>query len=135
MPVAYSWKRCLIPVLAAVIVALIGMPTRVYALVGDVPAMPKSESSDPGSMNGSSTTGGGSSSGDPSSGGGSTSPPAAPEPTALLTGLLGCGLTGAYALYRRRASSESVAERAAPADPVGPVAPSGGRASNTGSSS
>jgi hypothetical protein len=73
-------------------------------LVGDVPGMPQTDSSDPMSITGLTNTGGGSSSG----GGGPGSPPDTPEPTALLSGLLGFGLTGAYAFCRRRPAGQRV---------------------------
>ena len=130
MPVAYPWKRCVVPILATLtLAALVGMPSHVYAMVGDVPGMPQSESSDPGSMSGLPNTGG------DTSPGGSTSPPATSEPMALLSGLLGCGLTGAYAFCRRRSSSGSAAEPGEASDPVARQEQPGGPGDSKGSNS
>jgi hypothetical protein len=84
-------------------------------MVGDVPSMPGSERGDPGgSSNGSSSSSGSGSSSDPAIGSAPSPPPSssspdppptAPEPPALISGLLGCGLTSAYLLTRRRKRS------------------------------
>jgi len=65
-------------------------------IVGDVPGMPQMEGPDPVSVITGLTDTGGSQ----SSGSGSPSAPATPEPTALLSGLLGFGFLGAFVLVR-----------------------------------
>jgi hypothetical protein len=72
-------------------------------LVGDVPAMPQTGIFDPG-ISGLPGHGGGSTSG------GSTSPSATPEPTTLLSALLGAGLMGFYLICRPLKRRRSISE-------------------------
>jgi len=95
MPFAFSMKRIVLAVIVGAAVELTGMPPYAYAIVGDVPAMPPVEH--PNSVTGNGVladmTGGSLT--------GSGSPPATTEPPALLSGLLGLGLIGAYELICR----------------------------------
>jgi len=72
-------------------------------MVGDVPVMPAVEGPDPttGTSTGTGTIAGGAPGGGGTISSGSGSPPATPEPTGLLSGLLGFGLLGAYRMIRR----------------------------------
>ncbi len=78
------------------VIALAAMPSSTYAMVGDIPAMPPTEQT-----GGGSTSGGGSSvisQGVPPSGG--PGPLTTSEPPALLSGLVGLGLLGAYQIRK-----------------------------------
>ena len=95
----FSMKRIVLAAVLGAAAALAGMPSRASAMVGDIPSMPTTEQTT------TVTSGGGSpgtSSGTPP---GSGSPPSStPEPTALLSGLLGIGLMAAYVGICRAAS-------------------------------
>jgi hypothetical protein len=97
MPFAYSLKRTVLAGFLGTAFVLAGTPSFAYAMVGDVPSMPAVEHHDPLPGNGIG--------GPPDMGGGGSSgsglPPATPEPTTLVSGLLGFGLMGAYVVVCR----------------------------------
>jgi hypothetical protein len=94
--VRLCFQRFALVAVITVAIVLIGRPSCAQAMVGDVPGMPSMESggSDPGGGPGGSSGGGG---------GGSGSPPpsSTPEPTTLLSGLMGFGLVGAFVAKKR----------------------------------
>jgi hypothetical protein len=93
-----SMKRIVLTAILGTAAALAGLPSCAQAMVGDVPSMPTLEQT-------TTTTSGG---GLPDTfnvippGSGPGSPPSStPEPPALLSGLLGIGLLGAYVVICR----------------------------------
>jgi hypothetical protein len=98
VPVRFTFSRFALIAGVSVAIALSCLPSCAQALVGDVPGMPKMESgggNDPGGSGGSSGGGGGSQSP------GSPTPSSTPEPTTLLSGLLGLGVVGAFVAKKR----------------------------------
>ena len=91
MAMPFSMKRIVLAAILGTAVTLAGMPSCARAMVGDVPSMPTVEQTTTVTSGGGSTD---TSSGTPP---GSGSPPSStPEPSALLSGLLGIGLLAAY---------------------------------------
>lgn len=99
MRFAFSPKRIVLVLILVATAELVLMPSCAFAMVGDVPSMPQVEQTNQGTSGG--NTSGGTSSSSPGGTSGSTStgsgsPATTPEPSALLSGLLGLGLLCAY---------------------------------------
>jgi hypothetical protein len=89
----FSRKHLMLAVVLGVAVGLALMPSSAHAMVGAVPAMPQVEQTTVTSSGGQTDTSQGTTT---ESGSTPGTPAGTPEPPALLSGLLGLGLLGAY---------------------------------------